>query len=78
MELTAQMLVAVPFEDDLYIGKIKKAYRKKVTVFHIEKTQQDNEPSSIAVFREPIDGEKEVSEKENVFVIDADFLMVIK
>ena len=72
-----QMFVAVAFEDDLYIGKIKKVYKEKVTVFYFKKMQEDNEPSSVTVFtREPNDGEKEVS--ETVFVVDVDFQIVLK
>ena len=36
------------------------------------------EPSDVAVFREPNDSEIEVSETNNVFVIDADFQIVMK
>ena len=52
------MFVAVAFEDDLYIGKIKKVYKKKVTVFYFKKVREDNELSNEAVFREPNHGEK--------------------
>ena len=33
--------MAVALEDDLYIGKIKKVYKKKVTVFYIKKVRED-------------------------------------
>ena len=72
------MFVIVAFEDDLYIGKIKKVYEKKVTVFYFKEVREDNEPSNVAVFREPDDGEKEVSETDKVFVIDADFQIGMK
>ena len=70
--------VAVALEDDLYIGKIKKVYKKKVTVFYFKKMREDNEPSSVSVFREPNDDEKKVSETDKVFVIDADFQIVMR
>ena len=72
------MFVAVAFKDDLYIGKIKKFYKKKVTIFYFKKVQEDNELSNVAVFREPNDSEKEVSETDKVFVINADFQIVMK
>ena len=37
--------VAVALEDDLYIGKIKKVYKKRVTVFYFKKVREGNEPS---------------------------------
>ena len=72
------MFVAVAFEDDLHKGKIKKVYKKNVTVFYFKKVREDNLPSSVAIFREPNDGEKEVSETDKVFVIDGDFQIVMK
>ena len=39
---------------------------------------EDNEQSNVAVFREPNDGEKEISETDKVFVIDANFQIVMK
>ena len=39
---------------------------------------EDNEQSNVAVFREPNDGEKEISETDKVFIIDANFQIVMK
>ena len=70
--------VAVAFEDDLYMGKIKKVYKKKVAVFYFKKVREDKEPSNVAVFSKPNGSEIEVSETDKVFVIDADFQIVMK
>ena len=40
--------------------------------------REGNEPSNVAVFRETNDGEKEVSETDKVFLIDADFQIFMK
>ena len=72
------MFVAVAFEYDLCIGKIKTVYKKKVTVFYFKKVQEDNEPSIVAIFREPNDSKIEDSETNKAFVIDANFQIVMK
>ena len=70
------MFVAVAFRDDSYIGKIKKVYKKRLQSPILRKCERTM--NNVAVFRELNDGEKEVSEADKVFVIDADLEIVMK